>query len=90
MIVPIETQEDLMRLLKDEWGWYNQYGEELFTLFISLNVPLLVPIPQKARAKKPTLSSQPKSISKHIQGGGSGRRKTRQAALDRVTSGHAD
>ncbi len=90
MIVRIETQEDLARLLKDEWGWYDRYGEELFTLFISLNIPLLVPIPWKARAKKPTLSLQPKSISKRVRGGGSGGRKTRQAALNRVMSGHAD
>ncbi|KAK0219335.1 hypothetical protein EDD85DRAFT_797446 [Armillaria nabsnona] len=67
-IGPMEAQEDLERILADEWSWYDKYGQELFTFFTTLNVPPLVPIPRKPRAKKSSLLEKSMSTSKHVWG----------------------
>ncbi len=65
---PMEAQEDLEWILADEWSWYDKYGQELFTFFTTLNVPPLVPIPCKSRAKKSRLLEKSMSTSKRVWG----------------------
>ncbi|KAH7903998.1 P-loop containing nucleoside triphosphate hydrolase protein [Hygrophoropsis aurantiaca] len=52
---PIESEGQLDQLVSG-WVWYRRYGEELFKLMATLEIPPMKPLPKKPRGKKRTIA----------------------------------
>ncbi|THV07053.1 P-loop containing nucleoside triphosphate hydrolase protein [Dendrothele bispora CBS 962.96] len=49
---PINSKEELKRMLAHKWGWWEKFGDELWAKISSMNIPPMVPLPKNNRKRK--------------------------------------
>ena len=82
---PILSREHLTRVLAGQWKWESRYGDDLYCILSSMDIPPMKPFPRKPRGTKRVLNNEEQQLGPSQSGNGT-RKRARIATNDELES----